>query len=68
MGQAKYNQTAILAKEGKLPPKKPQRKMSQAEFCEALLKAPLFQFQRDILDQLDRSYTRDIRMACNLRL
>ena len=28
MGQHKYNQTAILAKEGKLPPKEPKKKVN----------------------------------------
>lgn len=37
MGQAKYNETASLAKEGKLPPKPKPKKLTQVEFYEKLM-------------------------------
>lgn len=37
MRQAKYNETARLAKEGKLPPKPKPKKLTQVEFYEKLM-------------------------------
>lgn len=38
MGQAKYNETAIRAKSGELPPKKKKRKLTEEEFSDLLFR------------------------------
>lgn len=53
MGQAKHNPTAILAKEGKIQPKKKQHTMTNSEFLEMLRKHKALEYQNELLDQLE---------------